>query len=187
MVEFASKVMFRVAGKVQGGNMTERWYEGIWLGKTTLSDEHLIMKGDGLVVRARAVRIMGTTLSYEDIDKLRSAPHDPTGTMKQDASIPRGAVEPADLEAENAPPEPRRVRLTTDVVDKFGPSERCTKCRLIINGDGSHVSYGHSEDCRTRLEESMREDPEFAHRLTQQQDRTNRFIEQYMTKKLRVD
>ena len=112
--------------------MTERWYEGIWLGKTTLSDEHLVMKGDGLVVRARAVSIMGTTFSYEDIDKLRSAPHDPTGTMKQDASIPRGAVEPADLEAENAPPEPRRVRLTTDVVDKFGPSARCTKCRLII-------------------------------------------------------
>ena len=33
----------------------------------------------------------------------------------------------------------------------------------------------------------MRGDPDFAHRTSQQQDRANRFIEQYMTKKLRVD
>ena len=33
----------------------------------------------------------------------------------------------------------------------------------------------------------MRGDPEFAHRMSQQQDRANRFIEQYMTKKLRAE
>ena len=44
MLEFASKVMFRVAGKVQGSILTERWYEGVWVGKSAHSDEHLVMK-----------------------------------------------------------------------------------------------------------------------------------------------
>ena len=34
MLEFCTKVMFRVVGKVQGSVMTERWYEGVWLGKS---------------------------------------------------------------------------------------------------------------------------------------------------------
>ena len=78
MLEFCTKVMFRVAGKVQGGVMTERWYEGIWLGKSALSDEHLILKKDGLVVRSRAVREMSSGIAWDDIKDIKSTPHDPT-------------------------------------------------------------------------------------------------------------
>ena len=56
MLEFGSSVMFRVSGTVQGGVMQERWFPGIWLGKKLHTEEHLVMKEDGLVVRSRAVR-----------------------------------------------------------------------------------------------------------------------------------
>ena len=42
--------MFRVAGKVPGGVMTERWHLGTWLGKRFHTEEHIVArKGDRLV------------------------------------------------------------------------------------------------------------------------------------------
>ena len=43
--------MFRVAGKVPGGVMTERWHLGTWLGKRFHTEEDIVArKGDGLVI-----------------------------------------------------------------------------------------------------------------------------------------
>ena len=42
-VRFCSYVMYRVAGSVQGGVMTERWMPGLWLGKRIHTDEHSVM------------------------------------------------------------------------------------------------------------------------------------------------
>ena len=71
-----------VSGEVHGGVMQERWFPGIWLGKKLHSEEHLVMKEDGLVVRSRAVRENSQPLVMGDCDKLISTPHDPTGTVK---------------------------------------------------------------------------------------------------------
>ena len=102
-------------------------------GKGALSDEHLVMKHDGLVVRARAVRNISRNVKLEDLEALRSEPHDPTGTMKQDAGILRCEIETADLDVEA--PKPRSLRIDTDVVNKFGPTSGCEKCRKIVNRD----------------------------------------------------
>jgi hypothetical protein len=45
-VRFCSYVMYRVAGKVEGGLMTERWMPGLWLGKRFHTDEHIVMNFD---------------------------------------------------------------------------------------------------------------------------------------------
>ena len=66
MLEFGTSVMFRVSGKVHGGVMQERWFPEIWLGKKLHSEEHLVMKEDGLVVSLRAVRENSQPLVMED-------------------------------------------------------------------------------------------------------------------------
>ena len=86
VLEFASPCMFRVVGKVDGASMTERWYSGYWLGKRFGTEEHLVLKDDGLVVRARAVREINRKIVLKDFDHLRSAPHDPLGVLK---GVPR--------------------------------------------------------------------------------------------------
>ena len=64
--------MFRVSDKVHGGVMQERWFPGIWLGKKLHTEEYLVMKEDGLVVRSTAVRENSRDLTMEDYDKLLS-------------------------------------------------------------------------------------------------------------------
>ena len=57
--EEGASAMFRVAGKVPGGVMTERWHLGTWLGKRFHTEEHLVaLNGDGLVIRFRAGKVM---------------------------------------------------------------------------------------------------------------------------------
>ena len=42
LLPFRAAVMFRVAGKVPGGVMTERWHLGTWLGKRFRTEEHIV-------------------------------------------------------------------------------------------------------------------------------------------------
>ena len=41
LLPFGTAVMFRVAGKVPGGVMTERWHLDTWLGKRFHTEEHI--------------------------------------------------------------------------------------------------------------------------------------------------
>ena len=75
--EFGSPCMFRVVGKVEGGDMGERWFRGHWLGKKQGTEEHLVVKADGLVVRARAVRELDEKITLMSFSHLTSTPHDP--------------------------------------------------------------------------------------------------------------
>ena len=50
LLPFGTVVMFRVAGKVSGGVMTERWHLGAWLGKRFHAEERIVAaKGETLL------------------------------------------------------------------------------------------------------------------------------------------
>ena len=44
LLPFDAAVMFRVAGKVPGGVMTERWHLGTWLGKRLHTEERIVAR-----------------------------------------------------------------------------------------------------------------------------------------------
>ena len=78
LLPFGTAVMFRVAGKVPGSVMTERWHLGTWLGKRFQTEEHIVARrGDGLVIRSRAVKVMPEKTTLEDLDAIRGSPWDP--------------------------------------------------------------------------------------------------------------
>ena len=71
---FWTAVMFSVAGKVPGGVMTERWHLAMWLGKRCQTEEHIVArKGDGLVIRSRAVKAMPEKTTLDDLDAIQGS------------------------------------------------------------------------------------------------------------------
>ena len=53
---FVAPVMARIPKAIELPKMADRWIEGRWLGKTDLSDEHVVPTRDG-VMKTRAVRL----------------------------------------------------------------------------------------------------------------------------------
>ena len=180
MVEFASPVMFRVSGKVEGGVMTDRWYEGIWLGKRFDTEEHLVMKGDGLVVRCRAVRERDIPLTLDELDKLQCSPWDPTGTSKPADSVPRASIQPEEHENPSAF-RPRRVMITKEAIEKFGTTVNCARCRALARGENARTT-NHSEECRLRMEARMSEDAAFKDRMGDNSIKRDRYLAEQIEK-----
>ena len=183
-VEFGSAVMFRVVGKVNGGDMHERWHSGIFLGKKAGSEENLVMKGDGGVVRARAIREVHRDISMIDLNQLRGTPHDPVGNLRGDS---RDEHRPAELAGQDAEdplgPVPKRVQITREVVQRFGATPGCLKCQGQIAGDKSFQYVHHSEACRVRMESLMRQDEKFKRLIEAAEERQTRRIAEVLERR----
>ena len=112
MHEFALPVMHRVSGAVQGGVMSERWYEGLWLGKHFMSGEDLVSLEDGRVIRARSIEERPTSvkLTMKMLDKVTGLTWKPTSTLSGlqpvDMRTPDGqqGEHPEVIEAPEVPP-----------------------------------------------------------------------------------
>ena len=148
------------------------------LGKRAGSDENLVMTQDGNVVRARAIKEAYRALRLQDLDVLRGSPHDPTGTFRGEA---RDGGRPEHLEEDarsdfGGGPTPKRVQITKEVVNRFGATPGCLKCRGVVAGDRSYQYVHHSQDCRSRMENLMRQDDLFSKKLEAAEERQMRRI-----------
>ena len=53
--EFGIMVRHRIPGKTQGGDMSKRFLEGVYLGSRFESTEHIVAMAEGSVVKARTL------------------------------------------------------------------------------------------------------------------------------------
>ena len=84
LLPFGASVMFRVAGKVPGGLMTEIWHLGTWLGKRFHTEEHIVArKGDGFVIRSRAGKTMLEPTTRGDLDAITGSPWGPLRSVER--------------------------------------------------------------------------------------------------------
>ena len=133
LLPFGTAVVFRVAGKVPGGVMTERWHLGTWLGKRFHTEENIVArKGNGLVIRSRAVKVMPEMTTLEDLDAIKGFPWALSGVLR--AALPDvlrpilSRDEPPFLPVEERP-VPRKMKKSQDIINKFGYTPCCAKCR----------------------------------------------------------
>ena len=183
MMEFGQAVLYKNSAKVQGGNMEPRWSKGIWLGKRFATEEHLIGTVDGVVVRCGAVKPHPETQWDSHLfDALVGVPWDPAGKNKDVApadvqerlqEIPRVVV-PRGLEDEI--PQPRRILITRDYLNRFGYTPGCSKCTAIEVGDNTHPTLAHSAACRSRIERELEKDPFLSKRLEKAKLRQSEFL-----------
>ena len=177
--------MFRVVGKVQGSNMKERWHSGYFLGKRAGSEDNLVMTSTGSVVRARAIREMHRPLLLADLDVIIGTPHDPIGTIRaghRDEARGGELAEEVPEDAE-AGSNPKRVQITKEAVNKFGGTPGCLKCRGVVSGDRTYQFVHHSPECRTRMEDLMRRDDQFARKVEAAEERQKKRIAEVLEKK----
>ena len=166
MLEFGISVMFRVSGKVHGGVMQERWFLGIWLGKKLHTEEHLVMKEDGLVVRSKAARENSQPLVMEDYDKLISTPHDPTGTVKAATT--------------------RCCPISTPRSKSWGRThhdEPRSRRTSSISSGRRRGARSAEPSRRERIEDMMKANPDFRERVDRADVRINKMLVEYLAKK----
>ena len=167
--------MFRVAGKIPEGLMSERWHLGTWLGKRFHTEEHIVArKGDGHVFRSRAVKVMPEPTTMDDLDAIKGSPWAPSGVLKDVLpDVPRPTIrdDPA-VEIEEERPVPRNMKITQDI---YTPG--CAKCRRLSRNEYSHPSLAHSQDCRIRIEAASKTDPTYRDRVERAEQRKMSFYE----------
>ena len=181
LFEFGTKVLHRVQQKPVGGEMGARWLPAVWLGERFATDEHVVAMEDGTVVRTGAVReFPGDVFDKELLDKIIGMPWDPRGSGHEqggaDREQPRAGdvsqapvVEPTPM----AEPNVRRLVITHEIIKKVGYTDECLKCSQLRRGEKSDKA--HSEECRTRVENLMRDHPELSAKLREAEERQDAY------------
>ena len=162
--------------------MQERWVDDTWLGMRFSTQEHVVARSsDGVVVRTRAARETPRAATMEDLDKIMGLPHAPQGVAKFnriDVPKPSDIREPPTVEPAGqdfARPIPRAIRITKEMLDKHGYSQKCLKCRAMKHGT-PQGTLGHSAECRKAMMEKLKEDPEYREKLAETENRKNQYF-----------
>ena len=76
------------------------------------------------------------------------------------ARVPEGRPE--------APVESSKVRaipIQRKYLEQYGFTEGCPKCRAIQRQDETHPTLAHNAACRARIEELLKNDPQFQEKM----------------------
>ena len=98
LVEFEETVLAHLpeVGKGSGNpapKLVDRWKSGVWLGKSDLTDEHLVRTDDGVVYARSARRLGENSWSEENLMRVVEAPQKRRSMTTDDATDPRVVTE----------------------------------------------------------------------------------------------
>ena len=165
---FGEKVWFKLlrVEKDRKDKFESDMREGVWLGHTRSSNEHVVGTKFG-ICKAYTIKRQDSKSRWcsEAIRSLRGTPHQPDPDRPGLAIPVRVGFDPVEVDPAVLPPpapEPyrrqiRRMQITGDLLSKYGYTPGCEGCRY--KQAGLAESRNHSEKCRARIEEAMSEDP----------------------------
>ena len=168
-------------GKGRKDKFNLEWREGIWLGHTRNSNEHIIGLPDG-AVKAYSIKRQdaGVRWNADLVRALRGTPQQPDPS-RPGLHIPiRVHFDPVPGGGGlSNPPGPgpdsrqiRRMKITPAMLAKYGYTDNCEGCRY--KEAGFDDSRNHTEACRARIEKALDGD-EHGRRYKAEQDlRINR-------------
>ena len=155
---FGNVVLHRVSGKVVGGIMEARWNKGVYLGHTFGSGETIVGMSGGGVFRCRSWKPVGEIPSCDKglVLGLTGTPWEPTHTLKhhQEKIVSKGEIEIKTRERNEMPYE--NFRIDKGLLEKYGFTEGCPKCRDIECRPTQRSYQEHSERCRQRISNAIR-------------------------------
>ena len=79
--------------------LADRWKSGVWLGKSDLTDEHLVRTDNGVVYARSVRRLAENSWSEENLKAVVETPKKPKSMTTDDASDPRVAPEAHEQES----------------------------------------------------------------------------------------
>ena len=106
LVEFGETVLANLpeVGKGSGNpapKLTDRWKSGVWLGKSDLTDGHLLRTDDGVVYARSVRRFAEHSWSDEALRSVVETPQKPRSTATDDTANIRAVPEVRDHDNEN--------------------------------------------------------------------------------------
>ena len=196
-VSFGEKVWYKKRDKPKDQQKSEpKWEKAIWLGHARDSNETIVGTTEG-AVKTYAIKRMPEDERWdaEFIRNIRGIPQQPDPKRKG-ATIPISfKFESISTEGETHPskeiPEPmsRRRGITQIELEKYGFTPGCPGC--LAKQRGEIAKRGHSEACRKRIEDMMRQDGEDRKKIEAADERITRQvarrIEQEEKKKMSED
>ena len=81
--------------------LADRWKSGVWLGKSDLTDEHLVRTDDGVVYARSVRRLAENSWSEENLKAVVGTPQKPRSMTTDDAPDPRVVPEVHEQESPN--------------------------------------------------------------------------------------
>ena len=105
-MEFGETVLAHLpeVGKGSGNpapKLADRWKSGVWLGKSDLTDVHLVRTDDGVVYARSVRRLAENSWSEENLKAVVETPQKPRSMTTDDASDPRVVPEAHEQESPN--------------------------------------------------------------------------------------
>ena len=193
--EFGELVHFRrIPVHCRLGKLDSLWGQGLFIGYKSQSGEYMVANMDG-AYKTRTIKRMPEPERWKK-DLLENMPwtpwriknpternrtneaeamqHDPFLEIDVDKSI---ELPPPPKRDEDA--MPRRVYLTKALLDKYGMTDGCIGCTASAAGGTGVV---HSDDCRQRVEDKMKKDPEMRIKLKEVKSKQKNFIEKHANK-----
>ena len=84
------------------------------------------------MIRSRAVKVMPEPTTMDDLDAIKGFPWAPSGVLRDvlpDVPRPTLSRDDPSVEPEEERPVPRNMKITQDILKKFGHTPGCAKCR----------------------------------------------------------
>ena len=143
MFEFGEPIMHRISGPPTGAEMTPRWLEGFWIGKSFSSDEHFVLLPDGEVIRSRSThpKPRGTAVTHEDLNNVLSALGGPTGVMERAPRGPMSKEPRVPAREDEGRLDVRSFRIREAILSKFGFTKDCPRCEALRRGEGGKTVH----------------------------------------------
>ena len=140
----------------------ERWERGIWLGSRDESGEAIVGADDG-ILKVRSIRRKGEMIERWDktqLGTMRGVPWKPIPDseeteLRASVNVPivtSGPTIPAMTEPEMGV---RRMRITKEMIIKFGYLPGCQGCKKVAQGK---IARDHTEECRKIIEDKLRDE-----------------------------
>ena len=179
-------VLFKLP-KVQDmpGDFRDRFDQGVWLGCTIRSGEHVVGTKNGVhTVSAVMRRAQDERWSAEAVQQIKGTPKEPvpgsgSGRMKAYSKIRDSAEgkapEPSPRRSWEDEPEVRVWHIFKKDVIKFGQTPGCPGCRALMSS-GSRYRAKHTNECRARIEEELKKSDEGQARVKRSDERINHAI-----------
>lgn len=185
-IEFGEKVHWRraIATGQRNNKLDSVWMDPVDLGHKTLSGESMVGNKEG-VFKTRIVRRVPLEgrWHFDLIKEVAGVPWECSPQSDEAEQVIQDAVQPAPSYNPLIPPEPphvvfkeeapRRLYVKTDALKQIGYTSGCPGCRALQAG---RTRVGHSDECRRRAVDGMKETVFGRDRITAARKREDEFL-----------
>ena len=176
------------------GKLDSLWQTGVLVGYKANAGEYMIVNHEG-AYKTRTVRRapVEDRWSKTDVEGIKYTPwqvRDPTSRTARGNAEDEVATRPSvhidvdhGITIPDVPPDandalPRRAYLAKAILEKFGATDGCPGCTVIMLGSSGVV---HNDERRKRLEKEMKDDPEKKAKLKDIKRKRSEFVSKHVS------